>query len=59
VLAGHTLADDLGVFVDEHKWARLVGVGEATVGSCHERRGLLHHAPGKSRAKHFLLFDEI
>ena len=32
VLAGHALADHLGVLIDEHEWARLIGVGEATSG---------------------------
>ena len=50
MLAGHSLADDLGVLVDEDEGLRLGCVGEAAGG---ERAGgkhgsrALHHAPGE------------
>ena len=50
VLAGHTLADDLGVLVDEDERLGLGRVGEAAGG---ERRGgeersrAAHHTPGE------------
>ena len=33
MLAGHTLADDLGVLVDENEWLGIRSVGETTLGS--------------------------
>ena len=60
MLAGHTLADDLGVLVNENMGARLVSVGEGTGGErCHGHRPL-EHTSCKSLAKHFFyLFNYI
>ena len=50
VLTGHTLADDLGVLVDEDEGLRLCCVGEAARGeraSCEHGGRALHQAPGE------------
>ena len=50
VLAGHTLADDLGVLVDEDKRLGLGRVGEAAGGErrgSEERSRAAHHTPGE------------
>ncbi len=55
VLAGHTLADDLGVLVDEDVGASLISVDTTGGGDSHDRAGSLQEILGNGLGQHLLL----
>ena len=59
VLSGHTLADNLRVFIDKDVRARFVSVHTASGRGSHEGAGLLEHVSGNKLGQHYDLYQLI
>ena len=59
MFAGHTLADNLRVFIDKDVGARFVSVHSTSGCGSHEGASLLEHVSGNKLGQHYDLYQLI